>query len=137
MGVPWAPFHDRESAIARSREVDPVDPLMHFLTHGLTYEGLLWTYNEGAGDVDGDLTQSIVDQRIAVERQKKQWAVEMQKKQGTMAWTVLPNHMTVLEDTWKIVDDLEILIKRLKMKQTKDEKLKGEIERKRVTYIKE
>ncbi|MED6126158.1 hypothetical protein PIB30_075635 [Stylosanthes scabra] len=33
MGVPWAPFYDRESAIARSREVDPVDPLIHFMTH--------------------------------------------------------------------------------------------------------
>ncbi|MED6214068.1 hypothetical protein PIB30_099397 [Stylosanthes scabra] len=33
MGVPWAPFYDRESAIVRSREVDPVDPLIHFLTH--------------------------------------------------------------------------------------------------------
>ncbi|XP_072075086.1 uncharacterized TPR repeat-containing protein At1g05150 isoform X2 [Arachis hypogaea] len=112
---------------------------------GLTYEGLLRTYDDGAGDVDRDFdalglelnleeaaaaakgssaaaaseasSSSIVDERMAV---------ETQKKQRTAAWAVSPNHGIVFDDTWKIVDDLEILIKRLRTKQAKDGKLKGE-----------
>lgn len=106
---------------------------------GLTYEGLLRTYDDGAGDVDRDFdalaldlnvdeagkapapdseaSSSIVDERMAV---------ESQKKQRTAAWAVSPNHGIVFDETWKIVDDLEILIKRLKLKQAKDGKIKGE-----------
>ncbi|KAK7290416.1 hypothetical protein RIF29_04826 [Crotalaria pallida] len=105
---------------------------------GLTYEGLLRTYDDGAGDVDRDFdalglelnldekappvaseasSSSIVDERITV---------EAQKKQRTAAWAVSPNHGIVFDETWKIVDDLEILVKRLKMKQAKDGKFKGE-----------
>ncbi|KAF5462088.1 uncharacterized TPR repeat-containing protein At1g05150-like [Juglans microcarpa x Juglans regia] len=103
---------------------------------GLTYEGLLRTYDDGAGDVDRDFdalelelnleenikgisgasSSSIADER----------AIESQKKQRTAAWAVSPNHGIVFDDTWKIVDDLEILIKRLKAKQAKDGKLKGD-----------
>ncbi|KAJ8772520.1 hypothetical protein K2173_027697 [Erythroxylum novogranatense] len=105
---------------------------------GLTYEGLLRTYDDGAGDVDRDFdaldldlileenkgvtmaseasSSSIVDER----------AVESQKKQRTAAWAVSPNHGIVFDDTWKIVDDLEILVKRLKAKQGKDGKMKGD-----------
>lgn len=105
---------------------------------GLTYDGLLRTYDDGAGDVDRDFdalgldlnsdgnkgisviseasSSSIVDER----------AIEAQKKQRTAAWAVSPNHGIVFDDTWKIVDDLEILIKRLKAKQAKDGKYKGD-----------
>uniref|UniRef100_A0A803NN89 EF-hand domain-containing protein n=1 Tax=Cannabis sativa TaxID=3483 RepID=A0A803NN89_CANSA len=105
---------------------------------GLTYEGLLRTYDDGAGDVDRDFdalglelnfdeskgvsiaseasSSSIIDERV----------VESQKKQRTAAWAVSPNHGIVFDDTWKIVDDLEILIKRLKAKQAKDGKLKAD-----------
>ncbi|KAK9270825.1 hypothetical protein L1049_026411 [Liquidambar formosana] len=105
---------------------------------GLTYDGLLRTYDDGAGDVDRDFealgldlnsdnnkgtplvseasSSSIVDER----------AVEAQKKQRTAAWAVSPNHGIVFDETWKIVDDLELLIKRLKSKQAKDGKLKGD-----------
>ncbi|KAI5353766.1 PREDICTED: TPR [Prunus dulcis] len=104
---------------------------------GLTYEGLLRTYDDGAGDVDRDFdalgleltldetkasmaseasSSSIVDERL----------VESQKKQRTAAWAVSPNHGIVFDDTWKIVDDLEILVKRLKAKQAKDGKLKAD-----------
>ncbi|GAY42981.1 hypothetical protein CUMW_071100 [Citrus unshiu] len=105
---------------------------------GLTYDGLLRTYDDGAGDVDRDFdalglelnldenkglsmvseasSSSIVDER----------AIESQKKQRTAAWAVSPNHGIVFDDTWKIVDDLEILVKRLKAKQAKDGKLKGD-----------
>lgn len=108
---------------------------------GLTYEGLLRTYDDGAGDVDRDFdalrlhlnndqdsssvsavaavaaeasSSSIVDERI----------VESHKKQRVAAWAASPNHGIVYDDTWKIVDDLEILIKRLKSKQAKDGRLK-------------
>ncbi|KAI9200225.1 hypothetical protein LWI28_004480 [Acer negundo] len=105
---------------------------------GLTYDGLLRTYDDGAGDVDRDFdalglelnlddnkgvsvvseasSSSIVDER----------AIDSQKKQRTAAWAVSPNHGIVFDDTWKIVDDLEILVKRLKSKQTKDVKLKAD-----------
>lgn len=105
---------------------------------GLTYDGLLRTYDDGAGDVDRDFdalglefkpddtngislaseasSSSIADERVA----------EPQKKQRTAAWAASPNHGIVFDDTWKLVDDLEILIKRLKAKQTKDGKLKGD-----------
>ncbi|KAF8406503.1 hypothetical protein HHK36_008592 [Tetracentron sinense] len=105
---------------------------------GLTFEGLLRTYDDGAGDVDRDFdalglellpdsakaismaseasSSSIADERV----------VEPHKKQRTAAWAASPNHGIVFDDTWKIVDDLEILIKRLKQKQVKDGKMKGD-----------
>ncbi|WCJ34948.1 Calcium-binding tetratricopeptide family protein [Euphorbia peplus] len=104
---------------------------------GLTYDGLLRTYDDGAGDVDRDFdalelelnlddgkgismvseasSSSILDERV----------VDSQKKQRTAAWAVSPNHGIVFDDTWKIVDDLEILVKRLEAKQAKDGKTKG------------
>lgn len=106
---------------------------------GLTYEGLLRTYDDGAGDVDRDFdalglelkpednagtsiaaeeasSSSIADERV----------MEPHKKQRTAAWAASPNHGIVFDDTWKLVDDLEILIKRLKSKQSKDGKLKND-----------
>ncbi|OWM75011.1 uncharacterized TPR repeat-containing protein At1g05150-like [Punica granatum] len=111
---------------------------------GLTYDGLLRTYDDGAGDVDRDFdalglelnldedaknkeirvrtgSDEVSSSSIADER-----AMESQKKQRTAAWAVSPNHGIVFDDTWKIVDDLEILIKRLKAKQAKDGKLRGD-----------
>ena len=105
---------------------------------GLTFEGLLRTYDDGAGDVDRDfdalelelnqddnkgilVTSEASSSSIADER-----ALESQKKQRTAAWALSPNHGIVFDDTWKIVDDLEVLIKRLKTKQAKDGKLKAD-----------
>ncbi|XP_022936647.1 uncharacterized TPR repeat-containing protein At1g05150-like [Cucurbita moschata] len=102
---------------------------------GLTFEGLLRTYDDGAGDVDRDfdaleldinnkgilVTSEASSSSIADER-----ALESQKKQRTAAWALSPNHGIVFDDSWKIVDDLEILIKRLKAKQAKDGKLKAD-----------
>ncbi|GAU30690.1 hypothetical protein TSUD_39140 [Trifolium subterraneum] len=108
---------------------------------GLTYDGLLRTYDDGAGDVDRDFDALALDINNADEASKtpvpaseassssivdERMAVESQKKQRTAAWAVSPNHGIVFDDTWKIVDDLEILIKRLKLKQAKDGKVKGE-----------
>ncbi|KAL3514726.1 hypothetical protein ACH5RR_027443 [Cinchona calisaya] len=105
---------------------------------GLTYDGLLRTYDDGAGDVDRDFdalglelkpeiaaagaseevasTSSIADERV----------IEPHKKQRTAAWAASPNHGIVFDDTWKLVDDLDILIKRLKSKQAKDGKVKND-----------
>nr|AGC51780.1 cold regulated protein 15b [Manihot esculenta] len=105
---------------------------------GLTYEGLLRTYDDGAGDVDRDfdaleLELNLDDNKgisIASEASSSsildERAMESHKKQRTAAWAVSPNHGIVFDDTWKMVDDLEILIKRLKAKQAKDGKLKGD-----------
>ncbi|ESQ51831.1 hypothetical protein EUTSA_v10017699mg [Eutrema salsugineum] len=101
---------------------------------GLTYDGLLRTYDDGAGDVDRDFdalglefnaddtkgseasSSSIADERV----------VEAQKQQRTAAWAVSPNHGIVFDETWKLVDDLEILVKRLKSKQERDGKPKAD-----------
>ncbi|KAF8405323.1 hypothetical protein HHK36_010227 [Tetracentron sinense] len=105
---------------------------------GLTHEGLLRTYDDGAGDVDRDFdalalelapdsakgismaseasSSSIADERV----------VEPHTKQRTAIWAASPNHGIVFDDSWKLVDDLEILIKRLKAKQVKDGKTKGD-----------
>ncbi|EEF52668.1 uncharacterized TPR repeat-containing protein At1g05150 [Ricinus communis] len=111
---------------------------------GLTFDGLLRTYDDGAGDVDRDfdaleLELNVDDNNnnnnntglsIASEASSSliidERNVESQKKQRTAAWAVSPNHGIVFDDTWKIVDDLEILVKRLKAKQAKDGKLKGD-----------
>ena len=98
--------------------------------NSLTYKGLLRTYDDGTGDVDRDfdvlglelnldeakgiskaLLSSVVDERAL--------SLESQKKQRIVAWAILPNHGIVF-------DDMEILIKRLKSKQVKDRKLRGE-----------
>ncbi|KAF3631010.1 putative kinesin-like protein NACK2-like isoform X1 [Capsicum annuum] len=106
---------------------------------GLTYEGLLRTYDDGAGDVDRDfealgLELKVEDNAgtsIAVEEASSssiadERVMEPHKKQRTAAWAASPNHGIVFDDTWKLVDDLEILIKRLKSKQTKDGKVKND-----------
>ncbi|XP_043712649.1 uncharacterized TPR repeat-containing protein At1g05150-like [Telopea speciosissima] len=105
---------------------------------GLTYEGLVRTYDDGAGDVDRDFdalglefnsdsakaiemvseasSSSIADERV----------VDPHKRQRTAAWAASPNHGIIFDDTWKLVDDLEILVKRLKAKQAKDGAMKGD-----------
>ncbi|XP_010263891.1 PREDICTED: uncharacterized TPR repeat-containing protein At1g05150-like [Nelumbo nucifera] len=104
---------------------------------GLSYEGLLRTYDDGAGDVDRDfdalgldLNQEAAKASLPSEASSSSIAddrmVESNKKQRTAAWAASPNHGIVFDDTWKIVDDLEILVKRLKAKQAKDGKMKGD-----------
>lgn len=99
---------------------------------GLTHDGLLRTYDDGAGDVDRDFdalglelkaerieeaSTSLVDESRAV--------VEPVKKLRTAAWATSPNHGILYDDTWRIVDDLEVLIKKLKAKGVKEGKGKG------------
>lgn len=111
---------------------------------GLTYDGLLRTYDDGAGDVDRDfdalgLQLAPIDdttgKRISVAASEEEAAssssivdermMEPHKKQRTAAWAASPNHGIVFDETWKLVDDLEILIKRLKAKQGKMKGGKG------------
>ncbi|KAJ0527470.1 putative EF-hand domain, tetratricopeptide-like helical domain superfamily, EF-hand domain pair [Helianthus annuus] len=115
---------------------------------GLTYDGLLRTYDDGAGDVDRDFEALGIELKpeddieaassLALEEASTSSAIERvssagagagagpQMKHRTAAWAASPNHGIVFDDTWKLVDDLEILIKRLKSKQAKDGKTKGE-----------
>ncbi|KAK1360595.1 Tetratricopeptide-like helical [Heracleum sosnowskyi] len=93
---------------------------------GLTHDGLLRTYDDGAGDVDRDFdalglelkpdeaSSSLVDDDSRL-------VVEPVKKLRTAAWATSPNHGIVYDDTWRIVDDLEVLIKKLKAKDPKAE----------------
>ncbi|KAI3820972.1 hypothetical protein L1987_08528 [Smallanthus sonchifolius] len=109
---------------------------------GLTYDGLLRTYDDGAGDVDHDfealglelkpeddkinnITINEVESSTAFEEASA--PVKSSEPPRTVTWAASPNHGIVFDDTWKLVDDLEILIKRLKTKQMKELKtLKGE-----------
>ncbi|VVB07418.1 unnamed protein product [Arabis nemorensis] len=102
---------------------------------GLTYDGLLRTYDDGAGDVDRDFEALGIE--LTADETKEEEAssssitdekggVESQRKQRTAAWAVSPNDGIVFDETWKLVDDLEILVKRLKSKQEKDGKLKSD-----------
>ncbi|KAL7606068.1 uncharacterized TPR repeat-containing protein At2g32450 [Lactuca sativa] len=109
---------------------------------GLTYDGLLRTYDDGAGDVDRDFEALALEMKtdddneaassLALEEASTSSVLERassagpQKSHRTAAWAASPNHGIIFDDTWKLVDDLEILIKRLKSKQTKDGKPKGE-----------
>ncbi|XP_010469583.1 PREDICTED: uncharacterized TPR repeat-containing protein At2g32450-like [Camelina sativa] len=106
---------------------------------GLTFDGLLRTYDDGAGDVDRDFDALGIEFNNADETTKggggseassssitDERAVEAQKQQRTAAWAVSPNHGIVFDETWKLVDDLEILVKRLKSKHEKDGKLKAD-----------
>lgn len=106
---------------------------------GLTLHGLLRTYNDGAGDVDRDFdalslslphspspsspsatsvgatvmstaddpcTSSVVDTSFP------------QRRASAAPWiSSSPNHGIAFESTWTLLDDLEILIKRLRSKQ--------------------
>ncbi|GAB2253090.1 hypothetical protein Droror1_Dr00005937 [Drosera rotundifolia] len=99
---------------------------------GLTFEGLLRTYDDGAGDVDRDFdalgldlaVPEIADVAVVGESDgasssmaNERVVVDPNKKQRTAAWAASPNHGVVFDETWNLVDDLEILIKRLKVKQ--------------------
>lgn len=103
---------------------------------GLTLDGLLRTYDDGAGDVDRDFEALNLDlvagegdasiAEASTSSVADDGALEPQKKQRTAAWAASPNHGIVFDETWKLVDDLEIVVKRLKTKQAKDGKLKND-----------
>lgn len=106
---------------------------------GLNFDGLLRTYDDGAGDVDRDfdalgLELKPLEEKNGISQAEEESAststaadaMEPHKKQRTAAWAASPNHGIIFDDTWKLIDDLEILIKRLKAKQSKDGKSKND-----------
>ncbi|KAK9758337.1 hypothetical protein RND81_01G223800 [Saponaria officinalis] len=92
------------------------------------------TYDDGAGDVDRDfealnldLNSGIGGEIDGVMAEASTSSVNEErvddegvKNQRTASWATSPNHGIVFDETWKLVDDLEVLIKRLKSKQKKD-----------------
>ncbi|KAK1391663.1 ATP binding microtubule motor family protein [Heracleum sosnowskyi] len=96
--------------------------------NGLTHVGLLKTYDDGAGDVDRDFdalglylndddgeeceheSVNVNDEEMVVESVKKLRGAD---------------HEIVYDDTWKIVDKLEVLVKRLKESKGNDGVPKG------------
>ncbi|KAK9136255.1 hypothetical protein Syun_015585 [Stephania yunnanensis] len=101
-----------------------IDPLK-----GLTYDGLLRTYDDGAGDVDRDFEAlnlgTIVESSpvlISIGSNGSSSSSSLVneaalKRQRTAAWAASPNHVIAFESTWNIVDDMGILIKRLRGKR--------------------
>ncbi|CAA6664952.1 unnamed protein product [Spirodela intermedia] len=127
---------------------------------GLTLDGLLRTYEDGAGDVDRDFDAlgfglgdppphpspptavappvpaagSVVSEASSsvapIDRASSGVApadpLEAQQQQRTAAWAASPNHGIRFKETWQLVDDLEILIKRVRVQQMKkDAKVKS------------
>ncbi|MQM00924.1 hypothetical protein Taro_033667 [Colocasia esculenta] len=125
---------------------------------GLTLDGLLRTYDDGAGDVDRDFealglvlsaaapsapqaaesssaavvapgapgsmvfeaaSSSVAPEECAASEVSPADPLQAKLQQRTAAWAASPNHGIVFDETWKIVDDLEILIKRLRLQQMK------------------
>ncbi|KAL3514116.1 hypothetical protein ACH5RR_026833 [Cinchona calisaya] len=96
---------------------------------GITLDGLLRTYDDGAGDVDRDFSvlglelnpgetvpgPSIVDKTVR----------EAATDNKAMEWAILLHHTVAFQNTYKLLDDLEILIQKLeKSKQVKEAKVK-------------
>lgn len=96
---------------------------------GLSFEGLLRTYEDGAGDVDRDfdalklsldnnsdgasskaaVTSSIVDERASI-------APLVRRKEHMPSWA--PSNIA-FDSSWLLVEDLQIIIKRLETKMAK------------------
>ncbi|XXG66099.1 hypothetical protein AAC387_Pa05g3645 [Persea americana] len=100
---------------------------------GLTAAGLLRTYDDGAGDVDRDfdalslhLPSSAISDAASSSSIADERASDHHKHQRTAVWAASPHHGIAFEDTWRIVDDLEIVIKQLRAKQIKDGKVKND-----------
>ncbi|KAF6160543.1 hypothetical protein GIB67_019483 [Kingdonia uniflora] len=99
---------------------------------GLSLEGLARTYDDGAGDVDRDFHALRLEPNdlFATSSSSIAEVVFDEEEHGkdlrTAAWAETPNQGIVFDETVKMVDDLEILIRRLKSKQCKSGKLKGE-----------
>lgn len=100
---------------------------------GLSFEGLLRTYDDGAGDVDRDFdalrleldsddseglpagaSARVTVSSIADERAES--VPVTRRKQNVAPWAASPNNGIVYDSTWRLVEDLEIIIKRLEAK---------------------
>ncbi|KAM0950920.1 putative EF-hand domain, tetratricopeptide-like helical domain superfamily, EF-hand domain pair [Dioscorea sansibarensis] len=91
---------------------------------GLSFDGLLRTYDDGAGDVDRDfdaLGLNLPSSPSPSELPQKEEvaALPPPRPKSSAAWAATPNHGVAFDSTWSLIDDLEILIKRLRSKQIK------------------
>ncbi|XP_024519477.1 uncharacterized TPR repeat-containing protein At1g05150 [Selaginella moellendorffii] len=114
---------------------------------GLTFDGLLRTYDDGAGDVDRDFdalglqlekddgagagtdVESVGDESRSSEptglskaggvvsiMDERPEAASAKRRQNVGAWAASPNNGIVYDDTWRLVEDLEILLRRAEAK---------------------
>lgn len=100
---------------------------------GLSFEGLLRTYDDGAGDVDRDfdalrlqLDDSVAadaavagpasSSSIVDERERADSTPLSRRKQNVAPWAVSPNNGILYDNTWRLVEDLQIIIRRLETK---------------------
>ncbi|KAK9164381.1 hypothetical protein Syun_005283 [Stephania yunnanensis] len=90
---------------------------------GLTCQGLLKTYDDGAGDVDRDLIALGLDDpnHNSVSYQESSSPIE---NKTSVKLEKKSKFETLLDNTGEMVDELEISINRLESKQRKDGKLK-------------
>ncbi|CAL9059104.1 unnamed protein product [Musa banksii] len=98
---------------------------------GLTLAGLLRTYDDGAGDVDRDFDALGLRLSTDAGEGDDSAAGAVSSDAGVVAessssqppraaappWAVSPNNGIIFESSWSLLDDLEILVKRLRSKQ--------------------
>lgn len=89
---------------------------------GLTLEGLLLTYDDGAGDVDRDFDALGLDLNTPIPAAAMTYEPVTDPRSKHRG--VLLNHTVMFDDTYKFLDDLDVLIEKLiKSKQSKDGKV--------------
>nr|CAD1837509.1 unnamed protein product [Ananas comosus var. bracteatus] len=85
---------------------------------GLSLDGLLRTYDDGAGDVDRDFDALSLrlDPEAAAPPSPRPPARSAPSARRAAPWAASPNHGVVFDSSWALLDDLEILVKRLRSK---------------------
>ncbi|XP_042499010.1 uncharacterized TPR repeat-containing protein At2g32450-like [Macadamia integrifolia] len=96
---------------------------------GLSFNGLLRTYDDGAGDVDRDYSALFPSSQVMSATQldapscsssssmiglaeKSMMIQKIPNLRVAPAWAKSPNHGVHYDNTWKLVEDLEIIIRR-------------------------
>ncbi|KAH7286126.1 hypothetical protein KP509_33G059500 [Ceratopteris richardii] len=105
---------------------------------GLSFEGLLRTYDDGAGDVDRDFdalrlrlddsdtaATNPASSSITDERERTDTVPLSRRKQNAPPWALSPNNGIVYDNTWRLVEDLQIIIRRLETKYAAKRKDNG------------
>lgn len=101
---------------------------------GLSFEGLLRTYDDGAGDVDRDFDalrleldatdaseaglplSSKVTPPSSIADERADPIPLSRHKQNVAPWAASPNNGIVYDNTWRLIEDLQIIIRRLEAK---------------------
>ncbi|XP_043713752.1 uncharacterized TPR repeat-containing protein At2g32450-like [Telopea speciosissima] len=96
---------------------------------GLSFDGLLRTYDDGAGDVDRDFSALFSSSQVSFITQleapscssscsmigladKSRITQRIPNLRVAPAWAKSPNHGVDYDNTWKLVEDMEIVIRR-------------------------